>query len=208
MMQSRTITALRRAFRATRIALLLVGLLLAGEQLCGAQSITSTSGSVIYVDSAGNVTPNLFGNYVSFNVTNTGASISDAWVTAGGFTGNVVGLGSAENGRYHIGPLASGATRAVFFYLEVTCTNVPGFQAGKCSDATPQSYTVKLFSGDPLVGSSTVLASQVFSETVLDTTAASANKVTSIITTSSTALGTTPWWRITWCRGLLPPRRR
>src|SRR5215467_5692948 len=163
---------------------------MAGAQLSLATSITSTSGNVIYVDSAGNVNPNLLGNYVSLNVTNTGAAINDAWVTAGNFTGNVISLGLNENGRYHIGPLASGATRAVFFYLDVNCNNVPGFQPGKCSDSTPESYTVSLFSGDPSVGSSILLAAQIFSLTVLDTTAASANKVTSVVTTSSTALGT------------------
>ena len=54
-------------------------------------------GSVVYVESSSNVQPNLLGNYASFNVTNTsGSTISDAWVTIGGFTGSYVSLAPNE----------------------------------------------------------------------------------------------------------------
>ncbi len=180
MMQSRAITTMRRAFRVTRVALLLIGLLLASAQVCSATSITSTSGSVIYVDSASNVTPNLFGNYVSYNITNdTGAPIADAWATLGNFAGGFLSLGGNENGLYHLGAMATGATQTVFFYVDVDCSS---FQAGKCNISTAQSFTVSLYSGAP---TSNLLGSQSFSVTVVDTTAASANKVTSVVTTSN-----------------------
>ena len=180
MRQSKAITAMRRAFRVTRVALLLIGLLLASAQLCGATSITSTSGNVIYVDSASNVTPNLFGNYVSYNITNdTGAPIADAWVTIGNFAGGFLSLGGNENGLYHLGAMAAGATRTVFFYVDVNCSS---FQAGKCNIVTAQTFSVSLYSGPP---STNLLGAQSFSVTVLDTTAASANKVTSVVTSSS-----------------------
>src|SRR5205085_1246854 len=98
-----------------------------GAQVAVATSITSTSGNVIYVDSAGNVNPNLLGNYASFNVTNTGAAIADAWATLGSFTPGFISLGINENGLYHLGPMASGASRSVFFYVTVDCST---FQAG------------------------------------------------------------------------------
>src|SRR6266481_6060288 len=185
MMQSRAITAMRRVFRVTRLALFLIGLLLASIQVCSATSITSTSGSVIYVDSAGNVTPNLFGNYVSYNITNdTGAPIADAWATIGNFAGGFLSLGGNENGLYHLGAMAAGATRTVFFYVDVDCSS---FQAGKCNIATPQTFVVGLYSGPP---ASNLLGSQSVSVTVQDSTAASANKVTSVVTSSNNpALG-------------------
>lgn len=134
----------------------------------------------MYVDSAGNVNPNLLGNYVSYNVTNdTGAPIADAWVTIGNFTGGFVSLGVNENGIYHVGQMAAGATRTVFFYLNVNCSS---FQAGKCNVNTPQSFVVSLYSGPPTTN---LLGLQAFSVTVLDTTAASANKVTSIVASSN-----------------------
>ncbi len=180
MVYSRAITAVRRTFGMKRFVLLLLGLLLASAQICSATSITSTSGNVIYVDSASNVTPNLFGNYVSYNVTNdTGAPIADAWATIGNFTGGFLSLGVNENGIYHLGAMATGATRTVFFYVDVDCSS---FQAGKCNIATAQSFSVNLYSGPP---SSNLLGSQSFSVTVVDTTAASANKVTSVVTTSN-----------------------
>lgn len=166
--------------------LFLMALLILSAQICSATSITTTSGNVMYVDSAGNVSPNLLGNYVSYNVTNdTGAPIADAWVTIGNFSGGFVGLGVNENGIYHVGPLAAGATRTVFFYLDVDCSS---FQAGKCNISAPQSFVVSLYSGVP---TSNLLGSQAFSVTVLDTTAALANKVTSVVASSNNpVLGT------------------
>ena len=163
-----------------RTTFLLLALLIISAQISSATSITTTSGNVIYVDSAGNVNPNLLGNYVSYNVTNdTGAPIADAWVTIGNFNGGFVSLGVNENGIYHVGQLAAGATRTVFFYLDVDCST---FQAGKCNVNTAQSFTVSLYSGPP---TSNLLGSQAFSVTVLDTTAALANKVTSVVASSN-----------------------
>src|SRR5258708_10239619 len=75
--------------------------------------------------------------------------------------------------------MATGATQTVFFYVAVDCSSL---QAGKCNIATAQSFSVNLYSGPP---SSNLLGSQSFSVTVVDTTAASANKVTSVVTTSN-----------------------
>src|SRR5215467_10216618 len=113
MMKPRTASAKWRFAGSARVILFLMALLIVGAPICNALSITSTSGNVIYVDSASNVTPNLLGNYVSFNITNTGSAIADAWATMGSFSGGFVSLGVNENGIYHIGPMAAGATRTV-----------------------------------------------------------------------------------------------
>src|ERR1051325_6614314 len=125
MTNPRTASARWRFAGSGRAALFLLVLLIVSAPACSAAaSITSTSGNVIYVDSASTVTPNLLGNYVSFNITNTGSSIADAWATIGNFSGGFVSLGVNENGIYHIGPLAAGATRTVFFYVNVDCSTV------------------------------------------------------------------------------------
>jgi hypothetical protein len=102
--------------RGWPLAVLLLAIFAATAQSYAAPSITSTSGSVFYVDSSSNVQPNLLGNYVSFNVTNTsGSTIADAWVTIGSFTGSSVSLAPNEPGsrtwgrwpRERLGPSSS-----------------------------------------------------------------------------------------------------
>jgi uncharacterized repeat protein (TIGR01451 family) len=145
-----------------------------------AASVSSTSGSILYVDTSSNVQPNLLGNYVSYNVTNdTGSPIADAWVAIGSFTGSYVSLAAHETGLAHLGPMAAGATRTVFFYLNVDCSS---FSAGQCDVSTPQPFTVRLYSGRPTTN---LLDSQSFSVTVQETIAAQANKVTTVVTSSN-----------------------
>jgi uncharacterized repeat protein (TIGR01451 family) len=143
-------------------------------------SVSTTSGSILYVDTSSNVQPNLLGNYVSYNVTNdTGSPIADAWVAIGSFTGLYVSLAAHETGMAHLGPMAAGATRTVFFYLNVNCSS---FSAGQCNVSTPQPFTVRLYSGRPTTN---LLDSQSFSVTVQETIAAQANKVTTVVTSSN-----------------------
>jgi len=152
-------------------------------QICRATSITSSWGNVIYLDTAGNVSPNLLANYVSYNVTNdTGAAITDAWVTLGNFTGGFVSLAPLENGVVHLGPMAAGATRTVYFYLTVDCSS---FQSGKCNISTAQNFTVSLYSGPPATN---LLGAQTFSVTIQDTTAALANKVNTVVASSTSPI--------------------
>jgi hypothetical protein len=150
-------------------------------------SIGTTSGNVIYVDTSNNVNPKLQGNYVSFSVTNdTGSAITDAWVTIGSFTGGFVSLAPNENGIAHLGAMSTGATKPVFFYLQVNCSS---FSAGQCNIASAQGFTVKLDSGPPATNQ---LQSQAFSVTVSETIGSSNNTVSSVtVSTSSPTLGST-----------------
>ncbi len=165
------------------VALRVFLLFAVSAQICRATSITSSWGNVIYLDTAGNVSPNLLANYVSYNVTNdTGAAITDAWVTLGNFTGGFVSLAPLENGVVHLGPMAAGATRTVYFYLTVDCSS---FQSGKCNISTAQNFTVSLYSGPPATN---LLGAQTFSVTVQDTTAALANKVNTVVASSTSPI--------------------
>src|SRR5882724_4753187 len=158
----------------------LLALLAVGIQSPAVASVTSTSGNVIYVDTSSNVQPNLLGNYVSYDVTNdTGSSIADAWVTIGSFTGSYLSLAPNETGVTHLGTMAAGASRTVFFYLNVDCSS---FSAGQCNVSTAQPFTVRLYSGRPTAN---LLSSQSFSATVQETIAAQANKVTTVVTSSN-----------------------
>ena len=75
--------------------------------------------------------------------------------------------------------MAAGTTSPVFFYLQVDCTS---FSSGQCNIGTAQGFTVRLYSGPP---SSDLLQSQAFSVTVSETIAAQANKVTTVVTSST-----------------------
>jgi len=75
--------------------------------------------------------------------------------------------------------MATGATRTVFFYLNVDCSS---FSAGQCNVSTLQPFTVRLYSGRPTAN---LLSSQSFSVTVQETIAAQANKVTTVVTSSN-----------------------
>lgn len=174
----------RRAAWPKRLALLALLLWLPAAAF---GSIASTSGNVIYVDTSNNVSPKLQGNYVSFNVTNdTGSPIADAWVTIGTFTGGFVSLAPSENGIAHLGAMSTGASSAVFFYLQVNCSS---FNAGQCNVSAAQGFTVTLYSGPP---TSNPLQSQSFSATVSETISSSNNTVSSVtVSTASPTLGST-----------------
>ncbi|HEX4786243.1 MAG TPA: Ig-like domain repeat protein [Candidatus Sulfotelmatobacter sp.] len=166
--------------RGWPLATLLVAIFAATAQSYAVPSITSTSGNIVYVDSSSNVSPNLLGNYVSFNVTNTtGSTIADAWVTIGSFTGSYVSLAPNETGVAHLGTMAAGATKAAFFYLQANCSS---FSAGQCNVSTAQPFTVALYSGRP---SSNLVTSQAFSVTVQETIAAQSNTVSTVVTSSN-----------------------
>ena len=167
-------------FRQVRRFLVLIAIFSFFGGLTASASITSTSGNILYVDTSSNVSPSLLGNYVSYTVTNdTGSDIADAWVTASSFTGSYVSLGVNEPGKVHVGPLANGSSATVFFYLNVDCSS---FSAGHCKVATAQPFSINLYSGPP---SANLISSQAFSVTVQETTAAQANKVTTVVTSSN-----------------------
>src|SRR5262249_45253175 len=83
-------------------------------------------------------------------------------------------------GAINLGPLPKGATKTAFFYLGSNANSI----------TATQTHTVSVFNGPPTSGS--LLTSQNFSFTananedaVQDTIAASANKVTSVVTPPS-----------------------
>ena len=170
----------RRWLRSWPLALLLLAIFAAPSQSYAVPSITSTSGSVVYVESSSNVQPNLLGNYASFNVTNTSRLDHIRCVgDHGSFTGSYVSLAPNEPGIAHLGTMAAGATRAVFFYLQANCSS---FNAGQCNVSTVQPFTVALYSGQP---SSNLVTSQAFSVTVQETIAAQSNTVNTVVTSSN-----------------------
>ena len=79
-------------------------------------TITSVSSPVLYYDTS--ITPSLTGFYEGYQVVNTsGANYADLWAQAGSFSSTSIGLAPYENGMYHVGSLAAGATTWVWFYL-------------------------------------------------------------------------------------------
>jgi uncharacterized repeat protein (TIGR01451 family)/fimbrial isopeptide formation D2 family protein len=138
---------------------------------CSAGVITRTSSPVFYIDTG--IVPNVVGNYVSYTIKNTsGSAYTDLWVKLESFSGGRITLAANENGVAHVGSLANGASKTVFFYLANT--------AGTGDTSTAQGHTVSLYSTRPdLAGSS--ICGDPFSQTVEETIKALANKVTTVV---------------------------
>jgi uncharacterized repeat protein (TIGR01451 family) len=131
--------------------------------------ITRTSATNFYTDLGG--TPSRSCNYVSYQIhNNDGVGYASVWVTVSGFTGGIVGLAPTEDGLVDLGSLASGETKAAFFYLRATANTT-----------TPQGHTVTVYNGPPSFGLSLAAAGFSFFE-VQDTIQANANKVTTVVT--------------------------
>ncbi len=122
----------------------------------------------MYLDLASS--PQLTGMYEGIQITNTsGSNYSDLWAQAQNFSGPEISLAPNENGIYHIGPLASGATTWAWFYL-----NAAG------STSTAETHNIDLYDTIPSLAPSPLCA-QTFSLTASTDIAASANKVTSVV---------------------------
>jgi uncharacterized repeat protein (TIGR01451 family) len=138
---------------------------------CSAGVITRTSSPVFYIDTG--ITPSVVGNYVSYTIKNTsGSAYTDLWVKLESFSGGRITLAAGESGIAHVGSLANGASKTVFFYLANT--------AGTGNTSTAQTHTVSLYSTRPdLAGSS--ICGDSFSQTVEETIKALANKVNTVV---------------------------
>jgi uncharacterized repeat protein (TIGR01451 family) len=120
------------------------------------------------------------GWYVGYSIkNNAGTTSSDVWVKLDTFSGGGlrINLAPNEDGIVHLGPLAAGATKQVYFYLYDA--------AGSGSTTTlNETFQVNLYYGDP------ALTSEIcdFTDTinaVEDDIAASANKVNTSVATSN-----------------------
>jgi len=158
--------------RSTRswIARLIVPLaLLAAPAQAQAQlTVARTSTPIFYTD-VGN-TPSLQCAYASYRITNTsGVTQPDVWIGIGSFTGGVVRLAPGEDGLIHFGSMAPGEVRNAYFYLQAPSIT-----------AVAQAHTVSIYTSKPPVAAA---VTQVFSfSQVVSTIAASANKVTTVVT--------------------------
>src|SRR5215212_9975938 len=122
-------------------------------------TITRTSSPVFYTDFGANIR----GMYVSYQILNNSAtSYPDVWVAVDTFTGASVSLAPNEDGIVQLGPMAAGATKTAYFYIQATANT-----------ATPQTHTVRVYPTRPPTSQ---IASASFSMTVEDTIQANANK--------------------------------
>lgn len=139
-------------------------------------AVTRTSDSILNTD-LGLATNKLSNSYAAYRVTNnTGSAIADAWVSIGQFSGPRIGLATYASDKSHVGPLASGASTTVFFYLKST-----GATTGT------ESHKVSIFDGNPSAVPETCQKS--FTMTSEDTIKASANKVTGVSSSATMQIG-------------------
>lgn len=135
---------------------------------CGLDSITVTriSSPVLYIDTG--INPQLTSMYVGYSITNnSGTDYDDLWVKLENFSGSIVDLAATEDGVYHIGGLADGATSYAYFYLT----------ASEETDVA-ETHAVVLYPSNPSVVAAD--CEKQFSLTVEETIKANANKVTSV----------------------------
>src|SRR5262249_21480839 len=92
------------------------------------------------------ITPQLRGMYVGYTIKNNAATTSaDIWIKLDSFPGGGrIQLGANEDGVQHVGPLAAGASKQVYFYL---------VDASGSTDATGlnEPFQVNLYPGDPAI---------------------------------------------------------
>lgn len=163
--------AARCVRRGLVCGLLAAGLLLvAGVLPAAALSITRTSGSVLYID----IPNGLSCGYVSYVISNnTSVAQSNIWVKADDFTGGIVTPAGGDSGLYHVGNLAPGEHKAVYFYVGATATTT-----------SPQSHSIKVYQGYPEGG--TLIDSQTFSLTAVQTGQNNSSKIPSVTYMPST----------------------
>jgi uncharacterized repeat protein (TIGR01451 family) len=148
-----------------------------------AVTITRTSSPIFFMNDDN--TPELRGMYVSYQITNTGAAINDAWVKLDmpvyGAAGIKVTLAQSEDGLVELGPMQAGQTKTAFFYVYT-----PVAMSGQNGSlAISESHTVRVYEGNP-TASGTQLSNSSFTFTeIQDTIAASANTAKSVKITSS-----------------------
>lgn len=152
----------------------------AAQAACGVNGITRVSSPIFYIDTGINPAPQ--GMYVAYTVKNNSTSdYPDLWVKVDNFLGTRLSLAPAEDGIAHVGFLASGGTKTVYFYIVES-----GGSSGKGDLATPQNHTVSLYSTRPDLATSSI-CSDSFGLTIEETIKAEANKVNSVTFDRSTA---------------------
>ena len=122
----------------------------ASAAACAAGAVTildnvvadGTSQLTFYEDTG--ITPQLRGMYVGYTVKNNAATTSaDIWIKLDSFPGaGRIQLAANEDGIQHVGPLAAGASKQVYFYL---------VDASGSTDAVGlnEPFQVNLYPGDP-----------------------------------------------------------
>lgn len=121
--------------------------------------------------------------YIGYSITNTAATTSpDIWVKLDTFSAATVRLGAGEDGVYHLGPLAAGETKPVYFYL--TINGDPG-DIGILNE----TFQVNIYNNDPALGGEVCDTTDTINA-VDETIDANANKVvTSVATANPPTIG-------------------
>ena len=141
--------------------------------------VTASHGKVFYIDSGQG--QNLDASYVAYKIDNTNGTTakSNVWVTLDTFTGGVVKLANPRDATQSMGSLAASGTNTAFFLLKASM-----------SSTAAQSHVVHVYSGKPGTAGATEIYSCTFSfSKVAETIKASANKVQSVSSVTTSVLG-------------------
>lgn len=144
--------------------------------LLAAPSIASVSSPIFYSDSGDSLTS----RYVGYRITNPGpTAIADAYVTIGDFSGGLVGKALHEDGVVHLGTLSAGQSKMAYFYLTSNFTGT--------TSTTDQTHIIRVFEGPASLNHELSSATITLTDVDNSVIAASANKVTTVVSTSNPA---------------------
>lgn len=140
--------------------------------------VIPSHGSVFYIDSGQNVDA----SYMSYKVQNlAGAPRSDLFVGVDGFTGGVIRLANPADAVQPLGVIAASGSSTGFFLVKAPS-----------STSAAQSHVVRVYQGRPgTLGSQELYSCTYTFAKVAETIKAAANKVTSIVSTAVSTVGST-----------------
>jgi uncharacterized repeat protein (TIGR02543 family) len=155
-------------------------------------TVTAKHGSVFYIDSGQG--QNVDAAYASYSIKNTSGSTQvGLWASVDSFTGTSVTLANPLDASQGLGDVAGSAFKSAFFLLKA-----------KGSSTSAQTHQLHVFSGKPGAAGSTPLYTCTFTFVkVAETIKAQANKVSDVVNTTVTSLGSTFTMTVTGATGTI-----
>lgn len=170
----------------------------ANEQECFTLSFSVTRKSAETIFMNDDISPQKRGQYALYEIENTSSSISDVYVKADNFAGDIQ-LGDNEDEIFYIGNLLPGGKGYAYIYLvtDVSISGQNGFHS------TSSTHDINVYDGNPEDGG-TLIKTESFSITLIeDVIKANANKVDNVTINGTPTLGGTFTMTVTGSTGTI-----
>lgn len=163
----------------------LITFLFLGQKAFAAPTIAPQFSNIFYMND--DITPNIRGMYIAYQITNDGIARDDVWaqidVPTFGSGANIT-LGQNEDGLVQLGPMAANETKTAFFYLDTPVA----ISGNNGSLPITDSHNLTLYDTRPDRSGATSIGSTAFSFVeIQDTIAANSNTVDTVVTAPNPA---------------------